>query len=113
MKSNAKDPLPLCEHLQFNWYANQINQFTNLDEYIGLIYEKYLRRILIKLGEEIIESGYLNEIPLETIFTQIEQKIFFLTENKSRRHLISIEEGLQQLLEEIEYKLRKNSVGCS
>ena len=56
---------------------NQINKVTNLEEYIALIYEKYLRRSLIKLGEEIIEDGYLTEIPLETIFTKIEQKFFF------------------------------------
>nr|YP_009736201.1 Replication helicase subunit [Scytosiphon promiscuus]YP_010147388.1 DNA replication helicase [Scytosiphon lomentaria]QDM58288.1 Replication helicase subunit [Scytosiphon promiscuus]QDM58431.1 Replication helicase subunit [Scytosiphon promiscuus]QQP22244.1 DNA replication helicase [Scytosiphon lomentaria]QTW91448.1 replication helicase subunit [Scytosiphon lomentaria]WAM64526.1 Replication helicase subunit [Scytosiphon lomentaria] len=85
---------------------NQINRLTNLEEYIALIYEKYLRRSLIKLGEEIIENGYLTEIPLETIFTKIEQSFFLLSENKSRQHLISVEQGLQQILKEIEEGLR-------
>lgn len=85
---------------------NQINRVTNLDEYIALIYEKYLRRSLIKLGEEIIEDGYLTEIPLETIFTKIEQNFFLLSENKSKQHLISVEQGLQQIVKEIEEGLR-------
>ena len=85
---------------------NQINKITNLEEYIALIYEKYLRRSLIKLGEEIIEDGYLTEIPLETIFTKMEQKFFLLAENKSKQHLISVEQGLQQIVKEIEEGLR-------
>lgn len=85
---------------------NQINRVTNIDEYIALIYEKYLRRSLIKLGEEIIEDGYLTEIPLETIFTKIEQSFFLLSENKSKQHLISVEQGLQQIVKEIEEGLR-------
>lgn len=85
---------------------NQINKLTNLEEYIALIYEKYLRRSLIKLGEEIIEDGYLTEIPLETIFTKMEQKFFLLSENKSKQHLISVEQGLQQIVKEIEEGLR-------
>ncbi|CAN0070499.1 unnamed protein product, partial [Ectocarpus fasciculatus] len=85
---------------------NQINRLTDLDEYIALIYEKYLRRSLIKLGEELIENGYLTEIPLETIFTKLEQSFFLLSENKSKQHLISVEEGLQQIVKEIEEGLR-------
>lgn len=86
--------------------VNQMNKITNLDEYIALIFEKYLRRSLIKLGEEIIEDGYLTEIPLETIFTKMEQKFFFLSENKSKQHLISVEQGLHQIVKEIEEGLR-------
>jgi len=85
---------------------NQINKASNLEEYIALIYEKYLRRSLIKLGEEIIESGYLTEIPLETIFAKIEQSFFLLSETKSTKNLISVEQGLQQILKEIEKGLK-------
>nr|YP_011006534.1 Replication helicase subunit [Halosiphon tomentosus]WAM63679.1 Replication helicase subunit [Halosiphon tomentosus] len=85
---------------------NQINKLSNLEEYIGLIYEKYLRRSLIKLGEEIIEAGYLTEIPLETIFTKIEQNFLILSETKSTKHIISVEQGLQQIVREIEEGLK-------
>lgn len=85
---------------------NQMHTLSNLEEYIALIYEKYLRRSLIELGEEIIESGYLTEIPLETIFTKIEQNFFLISETKSKKHMISVQEGLQQVLKEIEEGLR-------
>nr|YP_009182470.1 DNA replication helicase [Costaria costata]ALF63014.1 DNA replication helicase [Costaria costata]QWK43889.1 DNA replication helicase [Costaria costata]WAM62414.1 Replication helicase subunit [Costaria costata] len=83
-----------------------MHTLSNLEEYIALIYEKYLRRSLIELGEEIIESGYLTEIPLETIFTKIEQKFFLISETKSKKHMISVQEGLQQVLKEIEEGLK-------
>nr|YP_011007098.1 Replication helicase subunit [Pleurophycus gardneri]WAM64385.1 Replication helicase subunit [Pleurophycus gardneri] len=83
-----------------------MHTLSNLEEYIALIYEKYLRRSLIELGEEIIESGYLTEIPLETIFTKIEQSFFLISETKSKKHMISVQEGLQQVLKEIEEGLR-------
>nr|WRW10584.1 replication helicase subunit [Ascoseira mirabilis] len=84
----------------------QINKLSNLEEYIALIYEKYLRRSLIKLGEDIIEAGYLTEVPLETIFTKIEHKFFILSETKTTKQLISVEQGLCQILIEIENGLK-------
>jgi replicative DNA helicase len=47
-----------------------INQFPNLvylEEYISLVKDKFLRRSLIKLGYEIINSGYITNISLENI----------------------------------------------
>nr|WAM63961.1 Replication helicase subunit [Ishige okamurae] len=85
---------------------SQLNQSSNLEEYIALIYEKYIRRALIKLGEEMIESGYLTKIPLETIFTKLERKFFLIAEEKPMKYLVSVEEGLHQILQEIEEGLK-------
>lgn len=85
---------------------SQINRLSTLEEYIGLIYEKYLRRALIKLGEQIIEIGYLTELPLETAFRTIEQSFFTLSENNSQNNLISVEHGLNDILIEMETGLR-------
>ena len=84
----------------------QMSELSNLEEYIGLIYEKYLRRSLIKLGEQIIEAGYLTELPLETAFRTLEQKFFAISNNKSSNRLISVEQGLTDLLRDIEKGLR-------
>ena len=84
----------------------QISQLSNLEEYIGLIYEKYLRRSLIKLGEQIIEAGYLTELPLETAFRTLEQKFFVISTSKSNTRLINIRQGLNDILLEIENGLR-------
>lgn len=85
---------------------NQMNTLSNLEEYIALVYEKYKRRSLIKLGEEIIEVGYLTDMPLEKIFTKIEQKFFNISEKKTINHLISVEQGLKQILQQIEKGLK-------
>ena len=84
----------------------QMNRLSNLEEYIGLIYEKYLRRSLIKLGEQIIEAGYLTELPLETAFRTLEQKFFVISNTKSSTRLVSVEQGLTDLLLDIEKGLR-------
>ena len=85
---------------------NQINKSSNLEEYIALIFEKYLRRSLIQLGEEIIEMGYLTDLPLETIFRKIEQNFFVLTTTKPIQNLISVQQGFEHILGEIEQGLR-------
>lgn len=84
----------------------QMTKVSNLEEYIGLIYEKYIRRCLIKLGEQIIEDGYLTELPLETIFLNIEEHFFSLLQKNSNHNLTSIEDGLKDILKEIETGLR-------
>nr|YP_010205370.1 DNA replication helicase [Grateloupia livida]UAV85939.1 DNA replication helicase [Grateloupia livida] len=85
---------------------SQINKSSNLEEYIALIYEKYLRRSLIELGEQIIETGYLTEMPLETIFRKIEQSLFVITENQPVQNLVSVEQGFKTVLKQIEHGLR-------
>ena len=44
---------------------NQIPNLVYLEEYIRLVNDKFLRRSLIKLGYEAINSGYITNIPLE------------------------------------------------
>src|SRR6476646_3273960 len=52
-------------------FLNDIVTIGYLEDYTALIYEKYLRRLLIEFGHEIIQCGYLTEIPLETLFLKI------------------------------------------
>jgi replicative DNA helicase len=47
-----------------------ISQIPNLiyfEEYLSLVKDKFIRRSLIKLGYETINSGYITNIPLERI----------------------------------------------
>ena len=45
-------------------------------------------------------------MPLEKIFTKIEQKFFNISEKKTINHLISVEQGLKQILQQIEKGLK-------
>jgi replicative DNA helicase len=58
---------------------NQIPNLVYLEEYIQLIQDKFLRRSLINLGYETINSAYITNIPLEKILNDFEKKSFRLT----------------------------------
>lgn len=58
---------------------NQIPNLVYLEEYIQLIQDKFLRRSLINLGYEAINSAYITNIPLEKILNDFEKKSFKLT----------------------------------
>jgi replicative DNA helicase len=87
-------------------FVNQVSAISFLEDYIALIYEKYLRRLLIDLGYRIIETGYSTEIPLEKIFSKIEQKMLHLNEQKQKKVFTSSAEVLTQILNEIKQRLK-------
>jgi len=58
---------------------NQIPNLVYLEDYIQLIQDKFLRRLLINLGYEAINSAYITNIPLEKILSDFEKKSFQLT----------------------------------
>lgn len=118
-ESKAIDYITLTTWLQDNKLMNcfedlsMISNFFNeiiaigyLEDYIALVHEKYLRRLLIDLGYEIIESGYLTEIPVEKIFSKVEQKFLLLNTRKQKKLFTSSAEILKQVLEEITERLK-------
>jgi replicative DNA helicase len=68
----------------------QIPNLSYLEEYISdLVKDKFIRRSLIKLGYEAINSGYITNIPLENILNEFENKLFNLTnEIKLKNYLV-------------------------
>ena len=75
-----------------------------LDEYIRLVKDKFLRRSLIKLGYEIITSGYITNISLENILNDFETKLFNLTTNKKSQRIFSSAELLDSIFLELKEK---------
>ena len=86
-----------------------LSEFPNLtyfEEYIGLVKDKFMRRSLIKFGYEIINSSYLTNISLETLLTELEDKLYNLTIKPTPQKLISNVE----LLDNIFLELKKKSL---
>jgi len=81
-----------------------IPNLVYLDEYIRLIKDKFLRRLLIKLGYEIINSGYVTNLSLENILNDFENKLFNLTIEKKTQKVFSCAELLDNIFLELKEK---------
>jgi replicative DNA helicase len=92
----------------------QVPNFIYLEEYIRLVKDKFIRRLLIKLGYEAINSGYITNIPLETILNDFESKLFNLTNEIKPQKIFSSAELLNDIFFELKEKsLNSNSLGLS
>ena len=51
---------------------NQSSNLVYLEDYIKIVKDKFLRRSLIKLGYQISNSGYITNIPLDKLLSQLD-----------------------------------------
>ena len=86
---------------------NRFENFSDLDEYIKLLNEKYLRRLIIEFGKEIITIGYINTISLTEIINKIENFLFKLNKQNNTNRLYSTGEILDSIFEEMKSKMNK------
>ena len=111
------DTLTLITFLQSNGLLEKIggvkiliellNQTPNLfylEEYLALVQEKFIRRSLIKIGYEIINSSYITNISLEMLLNKIESKLFNLTSEIKTQKLCSSAELLNDIFFELKTK---------
>jgi replicative DNA helicase len=56
---------------------------VNIDALASLVMEKYRRRQLIKVGNEIVQLGYETETELPLVLSLAEEKVFIVTQNQS------------------------------
>ncbi len=75
---------------------------VNIDGLAGLVMEKYLRRQLIKAGNEIVHLGYETETELPTVLDQAEQKVFGVTQERPQSGLVHISDTLINNFQDIE-----------
>jgi replicative DNA helicase len=83
---------------------SQIPNLVYLEEYLRLIKDKFIRRSLIKLGYEVINSGYVTNIPLENILNNLENKLFNLTSEIKTQKLFTSAELLNDIFSELKLK---------
>ncbi len=75
---------------------------VNIDQYAQLVTDKYLRRKLIKVGQEISQLGHQTAEELETVLDNAEQKIFNVTQARPQQGLVAAADVLTQTFSEIE-----------
>jgi replicative DNA helicase len=83
---------------------SQIPNLVYLEEYLRLIKDKFIRRSLIKLGYEAINSGYITNIPLEIMLNDFENKLFNITNEIKAQKLFSSAELLNKIFFELKEK---------
>jgi replicative DNA helicase len=84
----------------------QVPNLIYLEEYMRLVKDKFIRRSLIKLGYEAINSGHITNVPLETILNNFENKLFSLTNEIKPQKVFSSAE----LLNDIFFELKEKSL---
>lgn len=75
---------------------------VNIDALAELVMEKFLRRRLIKAGNEIVHLGYQTQTELPTLLDQAEQKVFNVTQERPQAGLIHISDTLINTFQDIE-----------
>jgi replicative DNA helicase len=58
---------------------------VNIDQYALLVVDKFVRRELIKIGNDLVQLGYETSTELDAILNEAEQKIFVLNKYKEER----------------------------
>jgi replicative DNA helicase len=91
--------------------TNQFENPSNLKSYIKEVNEKYLRRLIIKLGENCIEWSYTISENLENILDNIEKTVFFLREEKLAEKIYSVAEIAEEVFHDLTKKKTQETSG--
>ena len=83
---------------------------ADLDMYIKEVNDKYLRRIIIETGRQIITWGHETSGDLENIIEKIETSIFSLNQENLSKKIYSAEEVMNEVFNEIKSKIKKSTI---
>lgn len=75
---------------------------VNIDQYAQLVMDKYLRRKMIQVGNEITYLAYETSTALETVLDQAEQKVFGITQARPNQSLMATADILTATFSDIE-----------
>lgn len=87
--------------------VNQVPNLVYLDEYIRLVQDKYIRRSLIKFGYQAINSGYITNISLEKILSDLEIQMFNLTNEMKNQDFSTSVDIFSKIFLELKQKALK------
>ena len=90
--------------------VNQVPNLVYLEDYIRLIQDKYIRRSLIKLGYQAINSGYITNISLEKILTDLEIRMFNLANQIKNQDISSSVDVFSKIFLELKQKSLKSDL---
>ncbi|KGG14549.1 MULTISPECIES: replicative DNA helicase [unclassified Prochlorococcus] len=90
--------------------VEKISSTASIEQVAKLISDKFLRRQLIRSGNEVIKLGFDQNMPMEEVLDKAEQKIFAISQEKPSKGLIPTSEILTSTFNEIESRSLGTSV---
>jgi replicative DNA helicase len=94
---------------RFFTILNRFENFSDLDTYISLVNEKYIRRLIIEIGKQTIIWGYMTSEKLEIILEKLERSIFSLTQEKNFQKIYTAAEVMDDVFAEMKTKIGNTS----
>ena len=82
----------------------------HLIDYINLIQDKYIRRCLIKLGYQTINSAYITNISLENILLELDNNYFEFTESRKSNNIINTSQLFSNIFLELKERSYKKAI---
>lgn len=102
-----KDVPPEISSLEFvRDLLNIVPTSANVKYYAGIVREKATLRKLIKAAEEIANTCYLGQEPLEDVLEDTEKKIFDLVQKRETKDYVPIKDVVLNALDKIEIASR-------
>ena len=92
---------------KINAIIDGFENFSDLHTYIKEINDKYLRRVIIDIGKDIIVWGYKTSEDLEIIVDKMEYSIFSLSQESLSKNIYSAADVLGDVFLEIQSKMKK------
>ena len=90
--------------------VEKISSTASIEQVAKLITDKFLRRQLIRSGNEVIKLSFDQNMPMEELLDKAEQKIFSISQEKPSQGLIPTSEILTTTFNEIESRSLGTSV---
>ena len=90
--------------------VERVTSTASIEQVASLITDKYIRRQLIRSGNEVIKLGFDKTMPMEEVLDKAEQKIFAISQEKPSKGLIPTAEILTTTFNEIESRSLGTSV---
>ncbi len=90
--------------------VERVASTASIEQVAKLITDKFIRRQLIRSGNEVIKLGFDQTMPMEEVLDQAEQKIFSISQEQPSKGLIPTSEILTSTFTEIESRSMGTSV---
>ena len=90
--------------------VERVTSTASIEQVATLVMDKFLRRQLIKSGNEVIQLGFEQNLPMAEVLDKAEQKIFAISQEQPSKGLTPTSEILTSTFNEIESRSLGTSV---